>query len=193
MSDKKTTKEQLDQLRAEVELNPDSAKAHMRLGLSFYRAGLSDDAEKSLRRALELEPKLHEAWVNLGGVFFSRWNFKGCLEATQQALTINPESIPALYNQGLAYLYLKQADEMVECFRRLVILDPDNAGGHYHLAVGLNAQGLALEAKESLDRAERLGFSPEPEFLKDIDKALNPEATAENPRPEEGHGTCNHS
>jgi len=68
---------------------------------------------------------------------------------------------------------------MVTCFERVVELDPKNAQGHYHLAVGLLALGRAAEAQQRMMKATELGFSPEPTFMKELDKQLHDE----NPSP----------
>ena len=58
---------------------------------------------------------------------------------------------------------------MVACFRKVLELDPNNAGGHYHLAVALNAMGEKEAARLSLARATSLGYSPEPDLVKALE------------------------
>ena len=77
---------QLEQAKQQVELQPDSPKAHFNLGLAYSKKGVVDPAEAAYRKALELDPDLLEAWVNLGGVLMARWDFKGSLEANREAL-----------------------------------------------------------------------------------------------------------
>nr|MBC8425022.1 hypothetical protein [bacterium] len=76
----------------------------------------------------------------------------------------------AHYNQGLGHLYLHQAEEMVACFRRVLDIAPENAGGHYHLAVGLLELGDIANARAAMNRAVDLGHSPAPEFLKELER-----------------------
>jgi hypothetical protein len=52
----------------------------------------------------------------------------------------------------------------------VIELEPDNAAGHYYLAVGLHADGETQAARLSLGRSVALGHSPEPEFLKAMEK-----------------------
>ena len=176
-------------LRAEVERRPSSARAQARLGMALYRVGQPDAAEHWLRRALDLDPELQEAWVNLGGVLFSRWKFKESLEANARVLARNPQHVQALHNQGLTHLYLDHPQEMLECFQRVAELEPDNASAHYHLAVGQNAMGLVEAAQNSLQLAEELGFSPEPELVKDIQNSLSQKQAEPDSDPELGTQT----
>lgn len=175
MSSEVSRREQLETLRSAVESDPGSARAHMRLGTALHRAGHIKEADAELSRAVELDPDLDEAWVNLGGVRFSNWDFTGCVEANRRAVACRPEGVPGHFNQGLGHLYLGQAQEMVACFRRVVELEPRHAAGHYYLAAGLNALGDVMAARDSLVRAESLGFSPEPALIKAITKAFEQE------------------
>jgi len=170
-SDPGEVRARVARLRKVVAATPESARAHLDLGTALARSGALAEAEKELDRALDLEPEMPEALVNLGGVRLSRWDFRGCVEVNRRARERRPRMMHAHYNEGLGHLYLGEAVEMVECFRRVLDLDPGNPGGHYHLAVGLHAVGQTEEAKRHLAVAIELGFHPEPDFLKAIEKA----------------------
>ena len=168
----------LKELRQAAADNPNSAKALLNLGTALMKAGFIDRAEETLRRSVELDPAFAEAWSNLGGVLLFRWDLDGCLKANQRALELKPDLVQGHYNQGLGYLYRGDTEEMVSCFRKVLEREPQNAGAHYYLAVGLNAQGEVDQAREYLDRAMALGHTPEPAFLKAMESAPLPEATA---------------
>ena len=76
----------------------------------------------------------------------------------------------AHYNQGLGHMYLGQAEEMVACFERVLQIDPNYAGGHYHLAVSLLAMKRTEEARKSFEMAVKLGYRPEAEFIRELEK-----------------------
>ena len=100
----------------------------------------------------------------------SRWDFRSCVEVNRQAGERQPTLTLAHYNQGLGHLYLGEAAEMTACFRRVLELEPRNAGGHYYLALGLHALGELEPARTHLAIAMELGFKPEPEFLRALEK-----------------------
>ncbi|MFH1132069.1 MAG: tetratricopeptide repeat protein [Pseudomonadota bacterium] len=160
----------LEKLQHAVEKEPDSPLAHLRLGSALIRAGFLQRAEQSFRRSLELDPNYAEAWVNLGGVLHAAWDFGGCVEANKRALECNPGLLQAHYNQGLGYLYLGQAEDMLNCFGKVIEIDSSHPGGHYHLAVALYALGEVEKARENLSMAIELGYSPQPEFVKAIQR-----------------------
>jgi tetratricopeptide (TPR) repeat protein len=161
----------VERCRRQVELHPDSAKAHFNLGLAQSKRGAVVPAEEAYRKALELDPDLVEAWVNLGGVRMLRWDFKGALEANREALLRDPNSLLAHYNAGQACLFLGDAEGVEKANRRVIELDPQHGAGHYYLAVGLLPQGKLREAREAVSRAQALGHSPAPEFLRALHDA----------------------
>ena len=154
--------------RAEVAQSPDDAAAHFRLGTALVRGGAAGEATAVLERAVALEPSCVEAWVNLGGARLSRLDFAGCVEANRKAAEVSPDCVQAHYNRGLGHLYLGQPAEMATCFERVVAVDPDSAGGHYHLAVALLALERPQESRASLSRAMELGYSPQPDFIREL-------------------------
>jgi len=172
-SESTTPADRLAGLRDAAAKQADSATAHLQLGTALAKTGAIGEAEREFQRALELEPEMPEALVNLGGVFLARWDFKQCVEVNRRAAERRPTLLHAHYNQGLGHLYLGEAVEMVGCFQRVLELDPRSAGGRYFLAVGLHAVGQLEEARKHLAIAIELGFHPEPEFLRALEKAGN--------------------
>ncbi len=159
------------QLREVLTAAPDSPEAHLRLGTALVKSGALSEGEREFRRALELAPEMAGALVNLGGALLARWDFRGCVEANRRASERQPELMLAHYNQGLGHLYLGEAAEMAACFERVVALEPRHAGGHYYMAVAQNALGNMEGARWHLAVAMELGFKPEPELLRALEKA----------------------
>jgi len=142
----------------------------MKLGTAWLHAGAAGKAEKSLRRAVEIDPLYDEAWVNLGGLLLARWDFAGSVEVNRTVAERTPDLLLAHFNQGLGHLYLREVEEMLSCFRLVLELDPDHGAGHYYHAVGLLESGDVDAARSALDRAAKLGHSPQPEFLKALER-----------------------
>jgi predicted Zn-dependent protease len=67
-------------------------------------------------------------------------------------------------------MYQGRAEEMLECFMKVLDLDPGNPGGHYHHAVALLAVGKTREARVALAVATKLGWKPEPGFIKALER-----------------------
>lgn len=160
----------LEEAESRVRENPASAVAHLRLGTELLRRQRVCEAEAELRKAIELDETCAGAWVNLGGILLGRFDFQGCVEANRRAAECRPELVEAHYNMGLGQMYLGRAAEMEQCFRRVVELDSGNGGGHYHLAVALHAQGRTAEAYAVYCRALELGFAPQEEFVREMER-----------------------
>lgn len=165
-----SVRERVERCRQAVEADPSSAIAHANLGTALLLQERVGEAEKELRRSLELG-ELPEALVNLGGILLARWDFRGCVEVNKRAAAARPEFLLAHYNQGLGHLYLGESREVVSCFERVVALEPAHPGGNYYLAVGLLAEGDVKRSHAHLYVAVRGGFSPQPDFLKALEKA----------------------
>ncbi len=163
----------LAELRHKVEQQPDSMKAHLKLGTELARLGKADEAEKELRRAIELEPKNAGAWINLGGVLMSRFDFVGCIEANTRAAECDPSLLAAHFNCGMAHMYQNEPDLMRACFAKVVEIDPSHGSGHHHLAAALHALGHSEQAQRHIDIAASLGHSPDPQLIKAVDNALH--------------------
>lgn len=166
-------------LRQCVEQKPDSAKAHLKLGTALLQNGIAGEAEKELNKALELDATCAGAWVNLGGLYLARWDFAGSIEANIKAIECDPNLELAHFNLGLGYLYSNQPEKMLPCFQTALELKPDHAAAHYYVAVGLLATGDALGAGQELTRATELGHTPEPEFIRALDRATKGMAAIE--------------
>lgn len=152
---------------------PGSSVAHLRLGTALVQYGLMTEAVSELQRATELDPSLAAAWVNLGGALLARWDFAGCVEANRRAYACDATLVAAAFNEGLGEMYLGHAQEMLNCFERVLALEPENAAGHYYRATSLHALGRTPEARVSLGRATSLGHSPEPELLRALEAEQN--------------------
>ncbi len=151
--------------------------ARVRLGTALLKRGSVREGEAELQKAVELDPKSIEGWVHLGGAMMTHWDFKGCVEANAKALELDPELFQAHYNKGLGHMYLGEPKDMFTCFQRVVEIDPSHAGGTYHLAVAQLANKELNKAQVTLARAMQLGYQPEPEFLRAIERKGRDKAT----------------
>lgn len=160
----------MDQLKQAVEERPDDPMARVRLGMALLKAQSVKKAEEQLRKAVELDPDCVEGWVNLGGALLGRWDFKGSVEANQRARACDPKLFEAHYNEGLGHLYLGNAEDMLACFERALEVKPDHPATVYHHAVALLAVKRIDEARAELTRAAQLGYSPQPDFIRALER-----------------------
>jgi hypothetical protein len=70
-------------------------------------------------------------------------------------------------------MYQGESEKMVDSFIKVLKKNPENGAAHYHLAVGLNALDRSQEAYQQLSVAIALGYSPDPKFLKEMEKKFS--------------------
>jgi tetratricopeptide (TPR) repeat protein len=83
-----------------LEVDPDNAIAHERLGLVELRLGRWGAARDQSRRALELNPELPLAWNNLGVALYQLDDTATAFDSWQRAVDLDPALYDALYNLG---------------------------------------------------------------------------------------------
>jgi len=89
----------------------------------------------------------------------------GALDHFEAALQADPQNIKALYNGGLADLYLRRGTSASKRFEAFTRLRPNDSLGHFNLA---RAYALSLrreEALTALHRAVELGFDRHDELM----------------------------
>ncbi len=84
----KNYSEAIKNLKQAVSINPADAGFHFSLGKSYFKGGMSDDAEKSFLKALELNPAINEANTYLGIICYN----KGDIKKAEEYLQKNPDS-----------------------------------------------------------------------------------------------------
>lgn len=100
--------------RRTLELRPDYAPAHLRLGDLLAGADELEAAEAAYRRALELEPELAPAELGLGRSLLRRGRAEEAVEHLEQAQAALPRSGAALDALGRAYAQVGRVEEARE-------------------------------------------------------------------------------
>lgn len=115
------TKEAVKLIKKILEINPNSAEAHFALGYLYRYAGLNEAAILEMEKAIALDSK-NQAYRSIIVSYF----FAGELEKTIEAGRLFEESAFILLFQGLAYFNLGKDAEALECFNRVIQIDPGN-------------------------------------------------------------------
>lgn len=102
-----------------LEINPNSAQAHYSLGYIYRYAGLNEKAILEMERAIVLDPK-NQGFrsINVSYLFFGK--FEEAIDAGKKF----EESPFTIMFQGMALLKLDRFMEALECFHRVIELDP---------------------------------------------------------------------
>ncbi len=147
-------------LRA-VELDPNLASAHVRLG--YVRLFFDWDwpaAEAEYRRALEINPSLPEAQLGYANYLATLGHFDEAISRVQQAYLFDPLALESRNDALWIYYFSGRMPETVEQCQKTIELEPDAGLPHAMLALAHAQMGQRAETLRAAENAIRLANSP---------------------------------
>lgn len=124
----------VDTLRAAVEVAPDDAEAHRKLGLVLRHTAAGDEALAHLERAVELAPHSVRALMSLGITYSSRRRLADAEAIYLRILEASPEHPKALNNLGNLALRRGDEEDSTAWYLRAVEANPDYLLAQHKLA-----------------------------------------------------------
>ncbi len=119
--------EQVQQLRARVEQNPNDAQAVRQLANLNYDISNWDRAASLYQQYLELDPGNIDVMTDLGAVFRQLGQPQQALEQFRMARQLAPDNWQSLYNEVLVLGFdLADGPAAHEAVNRLVEMQPEN-------------------------------------------------------------------
>lgn len=106
-----------------VASKPENPWGHYMLGLSAWKAGQPDQAERAFTEALARDPRHVKSLLNLSRVFLETDRPDEALVRIDSAITIDPASPDALRLKGRALVALGRVDEAIEVYRDAIKAD----------------------------------------------------------------------
>jgi Flp pilus assembly protein TadD len=142
-----------------LDLAPESADIHTRLGRLFLKAGQTDQAGSAFANALELEPDSIRALVGAGKASRLRGKGQEAEEFFHRALLIRPEDPEVLTELAICYDANGKQAQAEMLYRRVTELLPDNSSAFNNLGFNYLLQEKYPEGvgafQEALMRAPR--------------------------------------
>ena len=140
-----------------TEQRPGNAGGHYMLGLSAWKSGDLDRAEKSFDEALKLNPKHVKSLVNWSRVLLDRNQPDAAVEKLTLAGELDPKSGDVQRLLGRAYHAQGKIDDAVAAYRRAIEIDPKDSWAMNNLGLLFLDQGRADDALPLLAGAVGLG------------------------------------
>jgi len=141
-------------------VSPDEDSVTLLLAWALYDSGRTAEAVACLESLLEKELQgsvfTGFAFDELTRIFKNQKNHAGLIAVCEKALQVQPHDAGLLQELGLAYLLAGRAKEALAIFRKLTVLDPDNASYCALSGKAFFAQGLHQESEEAFFRAAEL-------------------------------------
>lgn len=142
--------EAVSELKRAVELDPNFAEAHYRLGNAYLALDNRDEAEKAFREAVKAYQKItrrdeqnSDAFYFLGLSYEKLGEYDDAVKALKEAVKTAPEgNDDKYYELAFAHVKLAQYDEAVRAANKALEINPNN----------YPAQDLLAEAKAGAER-----------------------------------------
>jgi predicted Zn-dependent protease len=151
--DYKTARAQFDRY---VATKPDNPWGHYMLGLSAWKSGELDKAEKAFDRALQLDSTETKFWLGSARVLLDRKREHEALERVEKALTIDSTSSDGLRLLARAKAQLGETEAAIEVYRKALVKDDRDVWAMNNLGVLYLDQGQPEQALGPLSRAVEL-------------------------------------
>jgi tetratricopeptide (TPR) repeat protein len=141
-----------------LDMEPDTARAHINLGNTLRAGGKLDEAVTHYLKALDIEPRNAGAHINLGNILRVGGRFDEAEAHYLKALEIEPDNAGTHINLGGILCVRGRLDEATAHFMRALAIEPQNAGAHLNVGNVFQAQGKLAEATAHYEAA--LGIKP---------------------------------
>jgi len=145
-----------------LELKPDLAQVHGKLGSVYAAMGNKKKAQEHLEAVARFDPNEPYGESMLGWLAYLDNKHDEAVQHYLLAEEMEPRNSKVKYNRGLALLGLQRWEEAGSAFGKVIELDPKHSGAHQGLSHALRGQGkndealnMALKAAE-LSRYENL-------------------------------------
>ena len=123
----------VDEFKAALDLDPDSARERVNYGLALLRAGKTEDGIAELRKAQKQDPTIPHTWFNLGIALKKAQQYDEATVQLEGMAKLVPSEPVTHYNLGVLYKLAGKADAALKEFELSSRLDPNLAGPHFQL------------------------------------------------------------
>jgi len=138
----------IQEYRRALELNPNNAEAHLKLGFLMYNAKRTyKEGLEHYNKALKANPNDPRIHHDLGMALLHQRQFDQAIEHLSLALQGMPNGLDKQYNPvgmhlslALAFSFTGRPEEAITHFNEVLRRDPKNAPAHYRLALALAEQ-----------------------------------------------------
>lgn len=140
--------------------DPNSAEAHLRLGMAYGALERKPEADEMYKKAVELykkriqaDSKDADAYFNLGEAHSFLHQDEEAARDYRQATRLKPDDEEAFYQLGMTETRLAQYSDALTAFKKALELDPDDARATDGIE---NAQEGANRIKEGKKHSEEM-------------------------------------
>ncbi|MDZ7271011.1 MAG: tetratricopeptide repeat protein [candidate division KSB1 bacterium] len=147
------------QWRLACDTNPDDPHYWFNLSIAQFELGRFDEAIASLQRVLSICPVYHRAYFLLGRAFIKQRKFADARKCFSEGLRFEPDNIAGLINLAATQSILREHDNAVATYERVLALKPNEPRAYFGLAKIYSALGNTDKANECFRKVVELDKS----------------------------------
>jgi TolB-like protein/cytochrome c-type biogenesis protein CcmH/NrfG len=143
-------------IKKALELNPNSAAAHLLLTTFLFRDGHLDKGLKESLLAVELDPLSTYNQTTLGWYLYEARKYDDAIEQSKKILELNPDYHYAQGILGLCYIQKSKFPEAIAALQKAVALSGNSTENLSYLAYAYEASGNHEKTLEILRELSKL-------------------------------------
>ncbi|HSS75288.1 MAG TPA: FG-GAP-like repeat-containing protein [Thermoanaerobaculia bacterium] len=140
----------VQELRAALDLVPDSVRERVNYGLALLKAGKTDEGIAELQRAQKQDPSIPHTWFNLGIAYKRASEYDKAIAQFERMVELVPGEAISHYNLGTLYKLEGKPELSQHQFEEAARLSPGLAGPHFQLYNAYKSAGRAEDAQREL-------------------------------------------
>jgi tetratricopeptide (TPR) repeat protein len=140
----------VDELKAALDLSPDSVRERLNYGLALLRAGKTAEGIAELEKVQRQDPSLPHTWFNLGIAYKRAADYDRATAQFERLVALVPDEPVARYNLGVLYKLAGKADLALRHFEEAERLAPHFVGPHFQLFNAYRFAGREADSKREL-------------------------------------------
>jgi tetratricopeptide (TPR) repeat protein len=168
--------------RQGIELAPDSASLHHRLGTALFLAGDARGGQDEFDAALRLAPDYALAHYSLGVLMVSAGRYPEAVQRLSTAVQHDPDYVEARLLLGEVLRHTGRPDESLPHYAHVIKVDPRVAEAQLGYALALVSLGRYQQARDRLTDATTV-HPDHPDLIQALARVL---AAAPDPRVRDG-------
>ena len=154
-----------------VEIKETDSDPLLYQGNALFFDGQYDRAIAFFNKAIEKNPRHAEAYYNRGLTYVEKKQFDEAMSDFTKIIEINPRLAMAYGNRGNAYGRKGQYDEAISDYTKAIEINPRLAMVYSNRGIAFFLKNDYEKAWDDVHKAQNLGFTVPPEFLKDLRQA----------------------
>lgn len=163
-------------LKLALKSSPENPRYYGMLGHAYGRLGFPGSSFTHYMTAIEVDSSYGPAYIDVGNLYYRKHDMDKAREFYLKAAERMPFAAGAWINLGSVYLDKMELQLAARLHEHALKMNPRDAAATFNLSQVYYKRGDYALADYYLRKAERLGFAPDPDYVKLIGQGLNTQA-----------------